>query len=88
MVFPYLLEHPEKTAQKVSEEQHLLQESNTDELGQIVSEVLAGNPAKVEEYKAGKQSLIGMFMGEIMKKTKGKADPKVANKLLRESLNA
>ncbi|WP_161887757.1 Asp-tRNA(Asn)/Glu-tRNA(Gln) amidotransferase subunit GatB [Pontibacter russatus] len=88
MVFPYMLEHPEKTALQVAEGQNLLQESNADELSQIINDVLAGNPAKVEEYKAGKQSLIGMFMGEIMKKTKGKADPKVANKLLRESLNA
>ncbi|GAA4427439.1 Asp-tRNA(Asn)/Glu-tRNA(Gln) amidotransferase subunit GatB [Pontibacter saemangeumensis] len=87
-LFPYMLDHPETTAQQVAEEQNLLQSADSEELGQIVNEVLAGNPAKVAEYKAGKQSLIGMFMGEIMKKTKGKADPKVANKLLRESLNA
>ena len=88
MVFPYMLEHPEKTALQVAEGQNLLQESNADELSQIINDVLAGNPAKVEEYKAGKQSLIGMFMGEIMKKTKGKADPKVANKLLQEGLTS
>ncbi|MEJ8802348.1 Asp-tRNA(Asn)/Glu-tRNA(Gln) amidotransferase subunit GatB [Pontibacter sp. H249] len=87
-IFPYMLEHPETTAQQVAEEQNLLQDSNTDELAQIVKEILAANPAKVEEYKAGKQSLIGMFMGEIMKKTKGKADPKVANQLLQAGLNA
>lgn len=87
-VFPYMLEHPDMTAQRVAEEQNLLQESNADELTAIVEQVLADNPAKVEEYKAGKQSLIGMFMGEIMKKTKGKADPKVTNQLLREKLNA
>ncbi|MCX2741897.1 Asp-tRNA(Asn)/Glu-tRNA(Gln) amidotransferase subunit GatB [Pontibacter anaerobius] len=87
-VFPYMLEHPEYSAQRVAEEQNLLQESNSDELAQIVQQVLSENPAKVEEYKAGKQSLIGMFMGEIMKKTKGKADPKVTNQLLREKLNA
>ncbi|MCC9135415.1 Asp-tRNA(Asn)/Glu-tRNA(Gln) amidotransferase subunit GatB [Pontibacter silvestris] len=87
-LFPFFLEHPEKTALQVAEEQNLLQESNSDELAQIVQSVVEENPAKVAEYKAGKQSLIGMFMGEIMKKTKGKADPKVANKLLRDSLNA
>ncbi|GAB3201288.1 aspartyl-tRNA(Asn)/glutamyl-tRNA(Gln) amidotransferase subunit B [Pontibacter aydingkolensis] len=87
-IFPYMLEHPETTAQQVAEEQNLLQESNSDELAQIINEVLAANPAKVAEYKAGKQSLIGMFMGEIMKKTKGKADPKVANQLLQAGLNA
>ncbi|MCJ8163601.1 Asp-tRNA(Asn)/Glu-tRNA(Gln) amidotransferase subunit GatB [Pontibacter sp. E15-1] len=87
-IFPYMLEHPTVPAQQVAEELNLIQESNADELSQIIRDVLADNPAKVEEYKAGKQSLVGMFMGEIMKKTKGKADPKVANKLLRESLNA
>jgi aspartyl-tRNA(Asn)/glutamyl-tRNA(Gln) amidotransferase subunit B len=87
-IFPYMLEHPATTAQQVAEEQNLLQSADTDELDEIIKAVLSDNPAKVEEYKAGKQSLIGMFMGEIMKKTKGKADPKVANKLLRESLNA
>ncbi|PRY15630.1 aspartyl/glutamyl-tRNA(Asn/Gln) amidotransferase subunit B [Pontibacter ummariensis] len=87
-IFPYMLEHPKTTAQQVAEEQNLLQESNADELTDIIQGVLSDNPAKVAEYKAGKQALIGMFMGEIMKKTKGKADPKVANKLLRESLNA
>jgi len=87
-VFSYLLEHPEMNAQQVAEQQNLLQQSDSGELAQIVQAVLQENPAKVEEYKAGKQSLVGMFMGEIMKKTKGKADPKVANKLLREGLNA
>ncbi|WP_018477940.1 Asp-tRNA(Asn)/Glu-tRNA(Gln) amidotransferase subunit GatB [Pontibacter roseus] len=87
-IFPYMLENPGLAAHQVAEEQNLLQESDSDSLQGIVAEVLAANPQKVEEYKAGKQSLIGMFMGEIMKKTKGKADPKVANKLLQESLNA
>lgn len=87
-IFPYLLEHPTKTAQAVAEEQNLLQQSDSGELAQLVQEVLAGNPAKVAEYKAGKQSLVGMFMGEIMKKTGGKADPKLTNQLLRDALNA
>ncbi|MHC2990768.1 glutamyl-tRNA amidotransferase [Pontibacter sp. HJ8] len=87
-LFPYMLENPGVAAHQVAEEQNLLQESDSDSLQGIVAEVLAANPHKVEEYKAGKQSLIGMFMGEIMKKTKGKADPKVANKLLLEGLKA
>ncbi|WP_347159234.1 Asp-tRNA(Asn)/Glu-tRNA(Gln) amidotransferase subunit GatB [Pontibacter chitinilyticus] len=87
-IYPYMLEHPGTSAQQVAEEQNLLQQSDSDELTEIIQSVLGENPAKVEEYKAGKQALVGMFMGEIMKKTKGKADPKVANKLLREHLNA
>ncbi|PVY38711.1 Asp-tRNA(Asn)/Glu-tRNA(Gln) amidotransferase subunit GatB [Pontibacter virosus] len=87
-IFPYMLENPGIPAHQVAEEQNLLQDSDSDSLKTIVAEVLAANPQKVEEYKAGKQSLIGMFMGEIMKKTKGKADPKVANKFLQEGLKA
>ncbi|MBD1396157.1 Asp-tRNA(Asn)/Glu-tRNA(Gln) amidotransferase subunit GatB [Pontibacter sp. JH31] len=85
-IFPYMLENPGIPAHQVAEEQNLLQESDSDSLKAIVAEVLAANPHKVEEYKAGKKSLVGMFMGEIMKKTKGKADPKVANQLLQEGL--
>ena len=85
-IFPYMLENPGIPAHQVAEEQNLLQESDTDALKAIVAEVLAANPHKVDEYKAGKKSLVGMFMGEIMKKTKGKADPKVANQLLQEGL--
>jgi aspartyl-tRNA(Asn)/glutamyl-tRNA(Gln) amidotransferase subunit B len=87
-IFPYMLENPGIPAHQVAEEQNLLQESDSDSLKVIVAEVLAANPQKVEEYKAGKKSLVGMFMGELMKKTKGKADPKVANQLLQEALGA
>ena len=87
-IFPYMLDNPGLAAIQVAEEQNLLQESDNDSLQAVIAEVLADSPQKVAEYKAGKQSLIGMFMGDIMKKTKGKADPKVANQLLRDALNA
>ena len=51
-----------------------------------MQQVLAANPAKVAEYRAGKKNLIGMFMGDLMKLTGGKADPKQANQLLRQGL--
>ncbi|MFB9862033.1 Asp-tRNA(Asn)/Glu-tRNA(Gln) amidotransferase subunit GatB [Rufibacter immobilis] len=86
-IFPYLLEHPQKDAQQVATEQNLVQESDEGALQSIIDSVLAANPAKVAEYKAGKASLLGMFMGDLMKQTKGKADPKLANKLLKESLD-
>jgi aspartyl-tRNA(Asn)/glutamyl-tRNA(Gln) amidotransferase subunit B len=86
-IFPYLLENPGKTAQQVASEQNLVQESDEGALQAIIDSVLAANPAKVAEYKAGKASLLGMFMGDLMKQTKGKADPKIANKLLKESLD-
>ncbi|GAB2536694.1 Asp-tRNA(Asn)/Glu-tRNA(Gln) amidotransferase subunit GatB [Rufibacter soli] len=86
-IFPYLLENPGKTAQQVASEQNLVQESDEGALQAIIDSVLAANPGKVAEYKAGKASLLGMFMGDLMKQTKGKADPKIANKLLKESLD-
>ena len=52
----------------------------------MIQQVLDANPAKVAEYRAGKKSLTGMFMGELIKLTGGKADPKMANQLLRQKL--
>ena len=85
-LFPYLLEHPTANATGAAESLGLLSKTDGDELGALVQQVLAANPAKVAEYRAGKKSLTGMFMGELMKLTGGKADPKQANQLLRAAL--
>lgn len=85
-IFPHLIQNPDKSALKVAEELNLIQESDNGQLQGFITKVLESNPKKVAEYKAGKTALVGMFMGEIMKLTKGKADPKVVNKLLQESL--
>jgi aspartyl-tRNA(Asn)/glutamyl-tRNA(Gln) amidotransferase subunit B len=87
-IFPYLIKNPDKTALAAAEELNLIQESDDNALAGLINQVLENNPKKVAEYKAGKTSLVGMFMGEIMKLTKGKADPKTTNKLLQEKLNA
>lgn len=88
-LFPYLLEHPEHTAQSAAEAQGLLQQpQDAGALEAMIRQVLDANPAKVAEYRAGKKSLTGMFMGELMKLTGGKADPKLANQLLRQHLDA
>jgi Asp-tRNA(Asn)/Glu-tRNA(Gln) amidotransferase B subunit len=57
------------------------------ELGPIVDAVLAANPGQVETYRGGKEGVLGFFVGQVMKETGGKADPKVVNKLLREKLS-
>ncbi|AWM31916.1 Asp-tRNA(Asn)/Glu-tRNA(Gln) amidotransferase subunit GatB [Hymenobacter nivis] len=85
-LFPYLLEHPTANATGAAEALGLLSKTDGDALGALVAQVLAANPAKVAEYRAGKKSLTGMFMGELMKLTGGKADPKQANQLLRAAL--
>jgi aspartyl-tRNA(Asn)/glutamyl-tRNA(Gln) amidotransferase subunit B len=58
----------------------------SDQLEEIVQRVLEDLPDKVEAYKKGKKGLIGLFVGEVMKRTRGKADPKITNDLLREAL--
>ncbi|MBT6809023.1 MAG: Asp-tRNA(Asn)/Glu-tRNA(Gln) amidotransferase subunit GatB [Flavobacteriales bacterium] len=75
-------ECPENIAKK----NNLIQDSDEDSLNEFVKEVISKYPDKVEEYKSGKKGLIGLFMGEVMKLSKGKADPKLANKLVREEL--
>jgi len=87
-IFSYLIQNPDRTALAAAENLNLIQESDDDALQSFIDQVLQNNPKKVAEYKAGKTSLVGMFMGEIMKLTKGKADPKATNKLLQEKLKA
>jgi aspartyl-tRNA(Asn)/glutamyl-tRNA(Gln) amidotransferase subunit B len=60
--------------------------SDTDELGPIVDGVLAANPGQVEAYRGGKEGLLGFFVGQVMKQTQGKADPRIVNQLVREKL--
>ncbi|QIX59844.1 Asp-tRNA(Asn)/Glu-tRNA(Gln) amidotransferase subunit GatB [Hymenobacter sp. BT18] len=87
-LFPFLLDNPTHTAAAAAEAQGLLQQSDAGALEAMIQQVLDANPAKVAEYRAGKKSLTGMFMGELMKLTGGKADPKLANQLLRQKLDA
>lgn len=86
-IYPEMIKNPEKSPLNIAEGLNLVQESNSDTIIPIVEEVLAALPGKVKEYKSGKKGLMGLFMGEVMKKSKGKADPKVASELLREKLN-
>lgn len=86
-VFGALIAAPEKTALQIAEELNLIQESNSDELQQWIDAAIAKYPEKVQEYKSGKVSLVGLFMGEVMKLSKGKADPKVASQLVKDTLD-
>ncbi|TMM12046.1 MAG: Asp-tRNA(Asn)/Glu-tRNA(Gln) amidotransferase subunit GatB [Actinobacteria bacterium] len=58
------------------------------ELAPIVDAVLAANPGQVETYRGGKEGVLGFFVGQVMRETGGKADPKVVNRLVRERLAA
>ena len=54
---------------------------------QLVDKVVSSNPSQVEAYKNGRTNLMGFFVGQIMKETKGRANPQIINKLLNEALN-
>lgn len=85
-IFPELINTPNKTALQVAEEMNLLQESDESSIKGFIVEVMENNPSEVERYKNGEKQLVGFFMGQLMKVSKGKADPKAANKLMRELL--
>jgi len=77
-----------KGADRVIEEQGLAQVSDAGEIEKIVTDVLASNPQQLAAYRGGKEALFGFFVGQVMKVSKGKANPKVVNDLLRERLKA
>lgn len=87
-IFPLLIQSPDKEPLTIAQENNLIQESNTEVLMQLVEQAIqnVGNQ-KVMEYKNGKKGLLGLFMAEVMKLSKGKANPKEANKLLVENLD-
>ncbi|MBA4195927.1 MAG: Asp-tRNA(Asn)/Glu-tRNA(Gln) amidotransferase GatCAB subunit B [Chitinophaga sp.] len=70
----------------LAETLNLIQVSNTNDLTVWVDEVINNMPDKVSEYKKGKKGLIGLFVGEVKKRSKGKADPKLVTALLEEKL--
>jgi aspartyl-tRNA(Asn)/glutamyl-tRNA(Gln) amidotransferase subunit B len=67
-------------------EQGLLQMTDSSALAEVVAQVLVANPAQVTAYRAGKDKLFGFFVGQIMKATQGKANPKLVNELLSQAL--
>ena len=85
-IFTEMLKDSSRSPLEHAKAMNLLQESNSDSIQPLVEEVISAFPAKVEEYRKGKKGLLGMFMGEVMKRSKGKANPKVANELLRKEL--
>src|SRR3954451_24819868 len=62
--------------------------ADASELDPVIEGVLAANPGQVEQYRGGKQGLLGFFVGRVMKETAGKADPRVVNERVREKLEA
>lgn len=75
-----------KDADAVVKEKGLVQISDSSEIEKAVDEVISKNPKEVERFKSGDEKLIGFFVGQIMKATKGKANPQMVNELLKKKL--
>jgi aspartyl-tRNA(Asn)/glutamyl-tRNA(Gln) amidotransferase subunit B len=75
-----------KTAQAIIEEQGLVQVSDTGEIDALIDGVIAANPDQLANYRSGKEALLGFFVGQVIKASKGKANPKVVNERLRAKL--
>ena len=75
-----------KDPQRVIQEKGLVQITDENEIAEVVKQVLADHGKEVSDYKAGKTKLFGFFVGQAMKATRGKANPKLVNDILREAL--
>ncbi|NPA28795.1 MAG: Asp-tRNA(Asn)/Glu-tRNA(Gln) amidotransferase subunit GatB [Epsilonproteobacteria bacterium] len=87
-VMDYLFENPDAEVDSAIETLGLKQVSDDGAILALIDEVLAANADKVEEYKGGKEKLFGFFVGQVMKASKGTANPGKVNQLLKERLNA
>lgn len=87
-LFPIMIKEPQKTPVELAKENNLVQVNNLDELEQWIQKSIDAYPDKVEEYRGGKKGILGLFMGEVMRLSGGKADPKKTNQLLRQKLEA
>ncbi|MBE9583540.1 Asp-tRNA(Asn)/Glu-tRNA(Gln) amidotransferase subunit GatB [Mucilaginibacter sp. JRF] len=87
-LFPALLEQPAKKAAQLAQELNLLITADGNEVEEFIREALAKYPDKVKEYHKGKKGVLGLFMGEVMKRSKGKIDPQKTNQLLIKQLEA
>ena len=85
-VFPVMLENSDKSPLTIAEELNIIQDSNEDAILEFVNEVIRQHPDEVTRYKSGEKQLVGFFMGQLMRISKGKADPKAANQLMRQRL--
>jgi len=87
-LFPAMLQSTDKTPLEIAEALNLLQSNDEGLINDLIAQVIAKYPEKVAEYRSGKKGLLGLFVGEVMKLSKGKADPKLTNQLIIAQLDA
>ncbi|SHL84285.1 aspartyl/glutamyl-tRNA(Asn/Gln) amidotransferase subunit B [Chitinophaga jiangningensis] len=84
-ILPEMISDPAEPLE-IATRLNLIQDNNADNIAPIIDEVLAKYPDKVAAYRGGKKGLLALFVGEVMKASKGKADPRLTNELLAEKL--
>lgn len=85
-VFPAMIENI-GTAEEIAQANDWIQDSDEDSIRGVIQEVFDENSSEFERFKNGEKKLMGFLMGQVMKKSKGKADPKSASKLINEMIN-
>lgn len=85
-VFPELIKNPSISAEQAAISLQVLIDTDDDDLSLLIEEVLKSYPEKVKEYHNGKKGVLGLFMGDLMKRTKGKINPQTASKLVIKKL--
>lgn len=85
-LFPAMIQEPQKKPGQIAQEKNLVQMDDGAAIQGFIEEVLGKYPEKVTEYRNGKKGLIGLFMGEVMKLSKGKAEPKKTSLLIQQAL--
>lgn len=86
-ILPALALNTAKMAEEIANEMNLIQDADEESIKQIIQEILSAWPEKVAAYKAGNKGMLGLFMGELMKKSGGKANPKTASGLIQQLLD-
>ena len=86
-ILPILFDDVNSDAFSIAQKLNLIQDAGEDDIRNLAKEVVAEWPDKVAAYKAGNKGLLGLFMGELMKKSNGKANPKTASQIVQQILN-
>ena len=86
-VFPEMIKSPQLDPKKIAEKNNWINQQNEDGITSIILDIFKSNPSETERFKNGEKKLTGFFMGQIMKATKGTADPKTTGKLLQQLIN-
>jgi len=87
-LFPAMLRQPERNPEELAKELNLLITADGDDVSEFIRQAIAKFPDKVKEYQKGKKGVLGLFMGEVMKLSKGKIDPQKTNQLLIKELES